>query len=176
MHATTMRPTSMPPLARPAPLRLASRPPLRRAVRRTVPPPASLADAAAPSSPSPVGAQYGRASPPPSAPPGSRARELMDLLADLPWQRAAVWALVAWAAYQLKDFFGVTGRKGERGRDGQRSGCFAFGAGEAHWRATRRQAGLVMLPGAWLWRFAARGRRSGVAFVWKNKKQGGSGR
>ena len=37
----------------------------------------------------------------------SRGRELLDAIADLPWQRVAVWAVVAWAAYQLKDFFGV---------------------------------------------------------------------
>lgn len=51
----------------------------------------------------------------------SRGRELLDAIADLPWQRVAVWAVVAWAAYQLKDFFGVReqgGRgEGEKGSD-----------------------------------------------------------
>ena len=38
----------------------------------------------------------------------SRGRELIDAIADLPWQRIGVWAVVSWAAYQLKDFFGVS--------------------------------------------------------------------
>ena len=42
-----------------------------------------------------------------SMPSTSRGRELLDAIADLPWQRVGVWAVVAWAAYQLKDFFGV---------------------------------------------------------------------
>ena len=53
-----------------------------------------------------------------SMPSTSRGRELLDAIADLPWQRVGVWAVVAWAAYQLKDFFGVRrGRELGTGRD-----------------------------------------------------------
>jgi len=45
------------------------------------------------------------ATPPPPPPPP--ARDLLDRIAELPWPRMAVWVGVAWAAYQLRDFFGV---------------------------------------------------------------------
>ena len=45
-------------------------------------------------------------SPPPSPSP-SPAMDLLDRIAELPWPRMAVWVGAAWAAYQLRDFFGV---------------------------------------------------------------------
>jgi hypothetical protein len=45
--------------------------------------------------------------PAPAPPASSPSRDLVDKIAELPWQRMAVWAGVAWAAYQLRDFFGV---------------------------------------------------------------------
>ena len=36
-------------------------------------------------------------------------REFFQWIVDLPWNRLAVWVAIAWFAYQLKDFFGVSG-------------------------------------------------------------------
>lgn len=35
-------------------------------------------------------------------------RDFFQWILDLPWNRVGVWLAVAWFAYQLKDFFGVS--------------------------------------------------------------------
>lgn len=44
----------------------------------------------------------------PDSPGPKGGRDLYRYIVDeLPWQRVAIWAVVAWVAYQLHDFFGV---------------------------------------------------------------------
>ena len=52
----------------------------------------------------------GRASDASTSNPVPGGREFFNWIVDLPWNRLGVWLVVAWFVYQLKDFFGVSGR------------------------------------------------------------------